>query len=183
MLRPVFRSRFSQGARSTRIDPAPGTSRDPIPGISDHAFNAPTLHAIRFSGHFGLVLAPRFSQEFRADKPSIRASTGRRSGHSGTLVGATGGDPKHTRAEQSEARTLRCARQGVVRVPESNTKYGGKRGITGAHAAPVIGPSIGESNRIRKLKKYPQATRPRIPSPLHRARFSGGPPLALDRLM
>ena len=40
---------------------------------------------------------------------------------------------------------LRCARQGLVRVPESNTKYGGKRGITGGHAEPVIRPSISES--------------------------------------
>ena len=40
---------------------------------------------------------------------------------------------------------LRYARQGLVRVPESNTKYGGQGGITGADRLPVIGPSISES--------------------------------------
>ena len=39
----------------------------------------------------------------------------------------------------------RRARQGLVRVPESNTKYGGKDGKTGVNAAPVMEPSIGES--------------------------------------
>lgn len=48
---------------------------------------------------------------------------------------------------------LRCARQGLVRLSESNTKYGGNLGETGASAAPVMGSSIGESCGIPKLKK------------------------------
>jgi len=48
---------------------------------------------------------------------------------------------------------LRCARQELVRLSESNTKYDGKLGTTGAYAAPVTLPSIGESKRIPKLKK------------------------------
>ncbi len=49
---------------------------------------------------------------------------------------------------------LRHARQGLVRVSESNTKYGGKVGITGVGAAPVIAPTIGESSGIPKPKKF-----------------------------
>src|SRR5262249_14907470 len=48
---------------------------------------------------------------------------------------------------------LRYARQELVRLSESNTKYGGKRGKTGVSTAPVIGPSISESKRIRQAKK------------------------------
>ena len=48
---------------------------------------------------------------------------------------------------------LRHARQGLVRVPKSNTKYGGKGRITGGNAAPVIEPSIGESSGNPKRKK------------------------------
>ena len=62
--------------------------------------------------------------------------------------------PKHTRAEQKKRLgRLRYTRQGLVRVSESNTKYGGKRRKTGVSAAPVIDPSISESKRIPKQKK------------------------------
>ena len=63
-------------------------------------------------------------------------------------------DPKLN--SRRPGRTLgqtRPTRQGLVRVPESNTKYGGKGGITGGDPAPVMGPSIGESTRIPKTKK------------------------------
>jgi hypothetical protein len=52
----------------------------------------------------------------------------------------------------SKARTLRYARQELVRVPESNTKYGGLWGITGGKPAPVGEPSIGESSGIPNRK-------------------------------
>ena len=68
-----------------------------------------------------------------------------------------------------KARTLRCARQELVRVPESNTKYGGLRGITGGKPAPVVGASIGESSGIRNQKNlHPVTLRP-LPPALHRA--------------
>ena len=47
-----------------------------------------------------------------------------------------------------KARTLQSARQELVRVPESNTKYGGLRGITGGKPAPVLEASISESSGI-----------------------------------
>src|SRR6266403_1463987 len=63
--------------------------------------------------------------------PSPVASTGGRSGQSGTLLGATGGTQTHSRRTGSKLGQLPCARQGLVRVPESNTKYGGKAGKEG----------------------------------------------------
>ena len=77
--------------------------------------------------------------------PAPAAVIGRRSGHFGTLVGATGGTQTHSRRTGRRLGQTRYARQGLVRVPESNTKYGGKVGITGVDAAPVMGPSISES--------------------------------------
>jgi len=63
---------------------------------------------------------------------------------------------------------LRCARQELVRLSESNTKYGGKLGTTGAYAAPVMGPSIGESKRIPKLKKSCSRAPATLTPALHR---------------
>src|SRR4029077_17838881 len=56
---------------------------------------------------------------------------------SGTLMGATGGTQTHSRRTRSKLRKLRYARQGLVRVPESNTKYGGKRRKTGVASCPL----------------------------------------------
>ena len=58
------------------------------------------------------------------------------------------------RAAARIALHVRHARQELVRVSESNTKYGGRRGITGGDAAPVIEPTIGESSGIPKPKKF-----------------------------
>ena len=69
--------------------------------------------------------------------PSPIASTGGRSGQSGTLLGATGGTQTHSRRTRSKLRQLHCTRQGLVRVPESNTKYGGKRRKTGVASCPL----------------------------------------------
>jgi hypothetical protein len=91
--------------------------------------------------------------------PAPVAWNGRRSGQFGTLVGATGGTQTHSRRTGSKLGQTRRTRQGLVRVSESNTKYGGKVGITGANAAPVIGPSISESSRIRKPKKLSEGPR------------------------
>ena len=50
---------------------------------------------------------------------------------SGTHLGATGGTQTHSRRTRPKLGRLHRARQGLVRVPESNTKYGGKSGKTG----------------------------------------------------
>src|SRR5262245_14413076 len=65
------------------------------------------------------------------------------------------GTQTHSRRTGRKLGQVRYARQGLVRVPESNTKYGGRRGITGVNADPVIEPSISESSGIPKRKKFP----------------------------
>jgi hypothetical protein len=74
--------------------------------------------------------------EFRTKKPITRCPIGGRSGQSGTLLGATGGTQTHSRRTRSKLGQLHCARQGLVRVPESNTKYGGNLGKTGVARHP-----------------------------------------------
>ncbi len=95
--------------------------------MPSHDLNASTLDL----SHFGSFFALRKRSKFRADKPATAASTGRRSGHSGTHLGATGGTQTHSRRTRPKLGRLHRARQGLVRVPESNTKYGGKSGKTG----------------------------------------------------
>ena len=63
------------------------------------------------------------------------------------------GTQTHSRRTGRKLGHVSCARQGLVRVSESNTKYGGQRGITGGNAAPVMAPSISESSGIPKPKK------------------------------
>src|ERR1700742_574637 len=75
-----------------------------------------------------------------------------RSGHSGTLLGATGGDPNTLAPNKRKLGQVRDTRQELVRVPESNTKYGGKGRKTGGMPAPVSGSTIGESYGIPKGK-------------------------------
>jgi hypothetical protein len=97
---------------------------------------------------------------------------------SGALLGATGGTQTHSRRTGSKLGRLRYARQGLVRVPESNTKYGGLSGITGVSAAPVIEPSISESTRIPKQKNCPHGCEfPPAPAVHRRGIFS---PLAIE---
>lgn len=100
------------------------------------------------------VWALRTWSKIRAAKPCTRGPKAWRSGHFGTLVGATGGTQTHSRRTGWKLGHVRYARQGLVRVPESNTKYGGWWGITGGGAAPVIEPTIGESSGIPKPKKF-----------------------------
>lgn len=70
----------------------------------------------------------------------------------------------------SKARTLQSARQELVRVPESNTKYGGLRGITGGKPAPVLEASISESSGIPNRKNLPFV----VPGTLHPAVHRAG---------
>src|SRR5207245_8425427 len=111
--------------------------------------------------------------------PHPFASTGGRSGHSGTPLGATGGTQIHSRRTGRRLGQLRCARQGLVRVPESNTKYGGKRGKTGGAPAPVIGPSISESSEIPKPKKLLGGMDFRPAPAVHRTSIYSLPSIAL----
>src|ERR1700716_2435052 len=102
--------------------------------------------------HFGPFLAPGTSQNSGQKSPSPAASTGGRSGQSGTLQETTGGTQTHSRRTGSKLGQLPCTRQGLVRVPESNTKYGGNRGKNRGGPAPSMLPSISESSGIPKRK-------------------------------
>jgi hypothetical protein len=85
---------------------------------------------------FGPFLAPRTPPNSGQKNPSPVAPSGGRSGQSGTLLEATGGTQTHSRRTRSKLGQLRCARQALVRVPESNTKYGGNLGKTGGARHP-----------------------------------------------
>src|SRR4051812_23716034 len=67
--------------------------------------------------------------------------------------GTTGGTPTHSRRTGLKLEQLVGARQALVRVPESNTKYGGNPGKPEGRATPSVPPSIGESSQIRQAKK------------------------------
>ena len=143
------------GSRCCIASAGMSTPSAPDGALRDHAFNAPQRHFNRcHPGLFRPVLAPRKSPFRGQTSPSPAASTGRRSGHFRTLLGVTGGTQTHSRRTGRKLGQLRCARQGLVRVPESNTKYGGNVGENRGNAAPVIEPSISESSGIPKLKKF-----------------------------
>jgi hypothetical protein len=119
-----------------------------------HAFNAPTLTPLRHLSLFRPVIGAPNPSRTRAKKPRTRCLDRRTEWTLWHPLGATGGTRIHSRRTGRRLGQLRCARQGLVRVPESNTKYGGKRGKTGVNAAPVMGPSISESSGIPKRKKF-----------------------------
>ena len=148
---PVDPALFLSGHKiDVRIDSA-ATCPDgtPVP-IFRSCFNAPILE---FEPIFWLVFSAPKLPEFRAKQPITAAFTGGRSGHFGTHLGATGGTQTHSRRTGGKLEQLPCARQGLVRVPESNTKYGGKGRKTGGHPTPSVEPSISESSGIPKRKK------------------------------
>ena len=123
---------------------------------------------------------PEISRNSGQTSPSPAASTGRRSGQFGTLLGATGGTQTHSRRTGGKLGQLRCARQGLVRVPKSNTKYGGKTGKTGGRPAPLMAPSISESSGIPKRKKLYRARR-RLRPAVHRATIYCRPRGCIER--
>ena len=88
-------------------DPGGGTSRNPKVRPMHSTPQRKTRHvnsAVPLAVSRPVFGTPE-SPEFWADKPFTRGVHSRRSGQFGTLLGATGGDSKHTRAEQVKART------------------------------------------------------------------------------
>ena len=104
-----------------------GKSRSPRSGSCIQRPTPQTRHL----GHFGPFQRSEAAPNSGQTNPSPDASTGGRSGQSGTLMGATGGTQTHSRRTGSKLGQLHCTRQALVRVPESNTKYGGKARKTG----------------------------------------------------
>ena len=97
-------------------------------------------------------------------------------------LGATGGTQTHSRRTGGKLEQLYRARQGLVRVPESNTKYGGNRGKTGVAQAPSVRPSISESSEIPKRKKLFRTPLFRLRPAVHRATIYCCEGVALMRL-
>lgn len=116
------------------------------------------IHAYwTFSARFYCAQIPwKFREEFPSQqrKPSAHAKSGSGELRFGTPFGSDRRDPKlNSRRTGGKLGQTRPTRQGLVRVPESNTKYGGKGGITGGDPAPVMTPTISESSGIPKGKK------------------------------
>jgi hypothetical protein len=185
-IRPCFsqsvgRSRKDRSRPGMPLEPTPGSfpfGSLPL-GFSDHAFNAPTQQLRRplVRPIFGPVWSPHFaSRNPRTEGRQALAPLPQPAGgviSSGALLGATGGTQTHSRRTGSKLGRLRYARQGLVRVPESNTKYGGLGGITGGSPAPVIEPSISESTRNPKQKNCPHGCEfPPAPAVHRRGIFS-----------
>ena len=124
------------------------------------------------------VLAP-WESAFRGQtSPLPLPLAGWRSGDLRDPLGECRRDANSLAPNGPKARTLRCARQELVRVPESNTKYGGLRGITGGKPAPVVEPSISESSGIPNQKNlHPMTIRTLHPA-VHRAGIFFGTGLA-----
>jgi hypothetical protein len=154
VLKPVNPAQFLSGVKIERPRQSISSRHvleQPTPGLPVHAFNAPR----RF--------APGLFRPLSCAPKSLRRK-GRQTLHPQPNPAAEwsfwnpfGSDRRgtqtHSRRTERKLGRLRYARQGLVRLSESNTKYGGQNGKTGVSTAPVIGPSISESTRIRKGKK------------------------------
>jgi hypothetical protein len=78
--------------------------------------------------HFGSSCSLFWRSNAGQKSPSPLPRPAWRSGHSGTLQETTGGTQIHSRRTGSKLGRLHRARQAIVRVPESNTKYGANWG-------------------------------------------------------
>ena len=96
----------------------------------------------------------------------------KRSGWVQTRFGRAPGElQNHSRRTGRTLRLTIRARQAVVRVPKSNTKYGGKWGKPRGSTAPWMGPSISESSGIRKGKIFSRPEDISTAPALHRGSF------------
>lgn len=155
-----------------RIDLVAGISGGPNRAFQVTQFNAPTLHFGPIPARF---FAPRTGPFSGTKSPSPAAFAGGGVVVSEPIWDDRRGPKTHSRRTGIKLGQVRYARQGLVRVPESNTKYGGKRGITGADAAPVMGASIGESSGIRQGKKCSGAVEFHLLPAVHRASIYSRP--------
>jgi len=94
VLKPVDPAPFLCGSTSIApIDVIPACPpENPHRGSKGHAFNAPHRFALGLFRPLH-VRAPKSSLPCGQTRPAPATSTGRRSVHFGTLLGATGGDP------------------------------------------------------------------------------------------
>jgi hypothetical protein len=124
------------------VDPALFLFRHPRP-VPTHWRDGPklTLQLVTWAG-FGPFFTSKSPRKFRGEFPRKHTSPPPLPQPAdgvprfGTHLGATGGTKTHSRRTGRRLGQTRWARQGLVRVPESNTKYGGKRRKTGVASCP-----------------------------------------------
>jgi hypothetical protein len=133
-IRPVSLGRLM--VREHRL----GLRHDPVrpfvSGSPAHAFNAPTQPSSLLTGPISRPKSPRI-QGRRALHPLPQPADG-------VVIlepfwERPAGTQTHSRRTVLKLGQLRDARQGLVRVPESNTKYGGKRRKTGVSPRLLLG--------------------------------------------
>jgi hypothetical protein len=162
--------RVCRPARSAR---SPQGSSRPV-----HSTPQRLRHLSRFPARFWCPGGPRI-QGRQALHPRPRPASG--VVNSEPFWERPAGTQTHSRRTGGKLGQVRDARQALVRVPESNTKYGGHGGKPRGLATPWMGASISESSGIPKRKKIerepstgvtPRVHRPSIFHPLAIA-FSG----------
>ena len=181
---PVDPALFLFGNLDASIDPAAacpdGTPPFRYPGHTQRLNSQLSRLARLISSRFGSFWRSG-GPESGHTNPSPAASTGRRSCHSGTLRERPAG-PKHTRAEQDQKLgRLHRARQALVRVPESSTKYGGKTEITGG-AQPLRCRQLSVSPEGFPRKKLSDTRQPKLRPAVHRRTIYCRQGVALPRL-
>jgi hypothetical protein len=118
------------------------------------------LQRLNSPGPFWPAFSAPKAPEFRANEPVTRASTA-----VGVVVlepfqGVSGGTKNSPAPNDPKLGRLRRTRQGLVRVPESNTKYGGKLGKPGVAWRPLM-PQVSVSPQgIPSEKNLPEASDP-----------------------
>ena len=118
---------------------------------------------------FRARLTPGKGSEFGANSPDRPCLTRRSECSFWNPVREFGGTENHPAPNHPKLGQLRYARQGLVCVPESNTKYGGKGRKPRGEAAPRSIASISESSGIPKRKKFVPGCGWRLPPAVHRA--------------
>ena len=122
---------FSSGEARTQSPLCPSV-RSSAGGPGPVLFQRPSS---RSAGHsWPLFFAPKAlppRSEFRASKPVTRASPALGMVDLEPCQGAFSGTKNHPAPNDPKLGRLRCTRQGLVRVPESNTKYGANWGKPG----------------------------------------------------
>ena len=169
-------SRFRPRSRPSAVQPG-----DPACFTSRRCRDAParsrpnSTPQLTYRTHFQVHFGTRKGSKSGANSPDHPCLIRRSEWSFWNPVREFGGTENHPAPNDPKLGRLRCARQGLVRVPESNTKYGGKGGNPRGQTAPRLGPSISESSGIPKRKKsFPEARSGLHPA-VHRATIYCGP--------
>lgn len=173
---------FFQARHRSRGRRRAGHARLPTPGKQGHSTSTPqTLHATLSTRRFRPAFGAQSSRYLRAQSPAPLPQPADGVAILEPLWERPAGTQTHLRRTGWRLGRLCCARQEVVRVPKSNTKYGGKRGITGGNATPVID-QVSVSPRGFGSQKLSPDCPSTLCTAVRRARFSSTLRLAPEGL-